>query len=556
MWASIMPFFPRDAMASEVEAPPPTLPRSIGICLSGGGYRAAAFHLGALGYLDHVGFASSKLKAISTVSGGTFTGVRYALSRVASQPFAEFFRDFYRDLIRFDLVELGLARLGTKPATETGARHNLIVALAHVYAETFFRASDGSTHLFGEILNADMDIEELAFNATEFRHGLAFRFQKSAKGRIGNGRISITKEDAAKIRLADIVAASSCFPGGFEPLAFPDDFVWPGGTIPKDVERSVAKRGEGPIALMDGGIYDNQGIESLLLADERRDTDLDMFIISDADQPSGDLYPFPEEETDDGMTVGTLNLAARALMIACAVTAVIQGAGAFDALRAGSFTFWDFFRYIIPTALAGLTAYLLWWTRRTIRKEMGRIPSVGRAAWEDLRKLRLGQLVGMVRLRITSLFAMASSIFMTRVRALVYGRIYRDERYRHRRVSNLIYDLLPSRRFFFEDRPDIEKPSKALGRVVTVAVEMPTTLWFEKDKPYQLPCLVAAGQATLCYNLMKLVARRFGSNPASYPDDVANFWNELVSDWSAMVADPYALIEPLWPEARPSPPDH
>lgn len=414
-------------MASDLEASPPTLPSSIGICLSGGGYRAAAFHLGALAYLDHVGLASSKLKAISTVSGGTFTGVRYALSRVAGASFAEFFRDFYRDLIRFDLVELALARLGTKPNPgpnpETRAQPDLIVAVAHVYAETFFRSGDGSTHLFGEILDADIDIEELAFNATEFRHGIAFRFQKSAKGRIGNGRISITKEDAAKIRLADIVAASSCFPGGFEPLAFPDDFVWPGGAIPEEIERSVAKRGEGPIALMDGGIYDNQGIESLLLADERGDTDLDMFIISDVDQPSDDMYPFPEKETATGMTVGALNFAARALMIACAVTAVIQGAGAWDALRAGSFTFWDFFRYIIPTMLAGLTAYVLWWTRRTIRKEMGRIPSVGRAAWEDLRKLRLGQLAGMVRLRITTLFAMASTIFMARVRALVYGRI-------------------------------------------------------------------------------------------------------------------------------------
>ena len=70
-------------MASEVEAPPPTLPSSIGICLSGGGYRAAAFHLGALAYLDHAGLAT-KLRAISTVSGGTFTGARYALSCVRS----------------------------------------------------------------------------------------------------------------------------------------------------------------------------------------------------------------------------------------------------------------------------------------------------------------------------------------------------------------------------------------------------------------------------------------------------------------------------------------
>ena len=47
----------------------------------------------------------------------------------------------------------------------------------------------------------------------------------------------------------------------------------------------------------------------------------------------------------------------------------------------------------------------------------------------------------------------------------------------------------------------------------------------------------------------------FGSEPTSYPDDVADFWKKLVRDWSAMVADPYALVEPLWTEARPRPPE-
>jgi hypothetical protein len=71
-------------------------------------------------------------------------------------------------------------------------------------------------------------LQEVIFNATEFRTGIAFRFQYCAnkKGKIGNGNISIDRSDAADIRIADIVAASSCFPGGFEPLAFPGDFNW------------------------------------------------------------------------------------------------------------------------------------------------------------------------------------------------------------------------------------------------------------------------------------------------------------------------------------------
>ena len=55
----------------------------IAISCSGGGYRAASFHLGALSYLNRVQFKGKPLlenvKMISTVSGGTLTGIVYAL---------------------------------------------------------------------------------------------------------------------------------------------------------------------------------------------------------------------------------------------------------------------------------------------------------------------------------------------------------------------------------------------------------------------------------------------------------------------------------------------
>ena len=57
---------------------------NIAISLSGGGYRATAFHLGALSYLNQLPFEGTPLlhnvKIISTISGGTFTGVGYVLA--------------------------------------------------------------------------------------------------------------------------------------------------------------------------------------------------------------------------------------------------------------------------------------------------------------------------------------------------------------------------------------------------------------------------------------------------------------------------------------------
>ena len=45
---------------------------AIALCLSGGGYRAMLFHVGALWRLNEVGYLS-KLSRVSSVSGGSIT---------------------------------------------------------------------------------------------------------------------------------------------------------------------------------------------------------------------------------------------------------------------------------------------------------------------------------------------------------------------------------------------------------------------------------------------------------------------------------------------------
>ena len=91
----------------------PSLPQNIGLALSGGGYRAAGFHLGVLSYLDYVDLLK-QVKMISTVSGGTFTGAKYTLSLVAGQSFQEFYQEYYDFLKNTKLVELALDKLCKK----------------------------------------------------------------------------------------------------------------------------------------------------------------------------------------------------------------------------------------------------------------------------------------------------------------------------------------------------------------------------------------------------------------------------------------------------------
>ena len=54
--------------------------KRLGLALSGGGYRAAAFHLGVLRKLNTLKILD-KIDVISTISGGSIIGAYYVLNR-------------------------------------------------------------------------------------------------------------------------------------------------------------------------------------------------------------------------------------------------------------------------------------------------------------------------------------------------------------------------------------------------------------------------------------------------------------------------------------------
>ena len=80
-----------------------------------------------------------------------------------------------------------------------------------------------------ELFNKDniKHIEQVCFNATDFSFGLTYRFQN--QGFFGNSPLynsNRSEVDALrhKVQFSDAIASSSCFPLGFEPLVFPDDY--------------------------------------------------------------------------------------------------------------------------------------------------------------------------------------------------------------------------------------------------------------------------------------------------------------------------------------------
>lgn len=290
----------------------------IALTFSGGGYRAATFHLGALSYLHSVKVGEFTLLdhvvALSTISGGTITGLRYMLGLSRGESVTDIFKELYTFLTD---VELATVAMNNLASYDKGQCASLIRTMADIYNKELFKGA-----VLGDLMDQldDIHICHFAANATDFTNGLAFRFQVTEKtgarqeqatgyGLIGNNKIRIPREVARHIRLSEVLACSSCFPSGFEPLVFPKDFVLGDS---EEVKKFIAKTE--PFGIMDGGIVDNQGIEPILLAEQRMETSLgckdgkclDLIIVSDVASPYMSAYQPSDVHLPKGLNRMTL----------------------------------------------------------------------------------------------------------------------------------------------------------------------------------------------------------------------------------------------------------
>ena len=542
----------------------------IALSLSGGGGRAAGFHLGTLSYLDHLDILKD-VSILSSVSGGTFTAARYALALKRApegedlhDTFRGFFDAFYDFLLNADLVNRAMkCCTGRRPETPSG-RRTLITALAHIYNEDprFMDGARFDTFFSGR----DIHLKDIIFNATDLKHGLGFRFQKSEQpSRIGNGKVWITKEHAKSIRLADIVAASSDIPVGLEPLLFPQDFVWPDEGSWMDIRKHLQDNiGVDTLPLMDGGIYDNQGIESVMLAVRRNSKaqdheeqlekmellsnwemaewyhktipdqdELGLFIISDVPLLSDDIYrPDTKHRNVVPITLGATNALTWSLFVISGLTAgvvIVHATTLGPGLGALLNDLRTLFLYVVPLILAGTLAGSLIWFRRKLSKLFEEVSFLDKDMWKQLKRLTISEIAYMIDTRIASTSAVTSDIFLNRIRRLEYSTLY-SLPITSRLISHEIYDLRKRK----EGLPEWLQPTPAMHRIATAASELGTTLWLTEQ---QLDDLVVCGQITTCFNVLGHLLSRRGESPL-----IDTLFAKASKDWEAFKKDSYALL--------------
>ena len=260
----------------------------IALSLSGGGYRAAVYHIGVLSYLDSITDDDGhtlldSVNILSSVSGGSLTSLWYVLHKSKGKPTKESLRKLFRLIVEND-IEKELFEDFKEGAKEG---NTLVMQLSKVYDKLFFHGEKYGS-ILSYILNSQNNIHHYAVCATDFNNGRPFHFYASreieVEGRtieqfkIGHQGCSIDPFIAEKLNISDLLAASSCFPGVFEPFIYPDDFC----IEDKQVVRALSNSS---FSLMDGGVVDNQGIEAIVKLDheyrEAARVNIDMVIVSD-----------------------------------------------------------------------------------------------------------------------------------------------------------------------------------------------------------------------------------------------------------------------------------
>ena len=472
----------------------------IALCLSGGGYRAAAFHLGALRALDELQLLN-RLRCLSTISGGTIVGAELCGALVNKESFSIFFERFKKFLSTVNVVDQAFDKLHSSESRCL----SLIRAAASVYDTELCNGKS-----FGDLVASDIPIQDIVFSATEFRHGLAFRVQRTRdqRGVFGNGKLRVPESVANKIRLADIVAASSCFPGAFEPINFPDDFYWPKGCTLTSIRRELGGDFPTSVPLMDGGIYDNQGVDAAEMAGGGNHTDYDLFIISDTNQRTEQFLATTTVKRHGWIT----------LRVWAWLTMVLCGVSGLSTIFLSKFIYeqWNSISLfnlctlgIIPALCSGtitcilVRIFLLFKSTQAIR-----VSGVDFDLWPMLRRLTLPELLQLVRHRLEAILPMIS-VFMKRIRALTFNKLFDDPKYKGKIASNLIYELAGPHNALYQNASYL-KPSQQLQDLSKEAEASPTTLWIASTD--ELESLIRCGRVTMLFSLLKTMEEHPDSN--------------------------------------------
>lgn len=529
----------------------------IALTLSGGGYRASIFHIGVLSYLYHLRLSDGSrlldhITVMSTVSGGTITGMLYLLSLMGENEVPQYLGDMYKKIIDNNLANELLSNI---EKNKNSSKLSVIKELGNVYDSVFLNGKKLG-YLYDIIQKSH--IHHYAAYATDISNALPFRFQiaNTIYGdiTIGNEAKGIDVTTAKEFRLADILAASSCFPIAFEPINFPRDFK----NYPVNDEFAQSDM---QTLLMDGGIIDNQGIDYLLEANKHMESvnkaGIDLAIISDAASSLG-------EQTANANTlhngkwssfINKLSKIEQWLIKKLQTVTVIRLQFLFIiGIIFCVVGFWVNLKCWVANIFLGFfIAFILIFLlicafrglipRKFKKNDQFDIPK--NLIW----KVDFNQYGRVFSKRYQSFSKVVSTVMMGHIRKKNIEMLSMDSRWTNRFVIPCISSLT-SNGSWKEDEmaKKIMTEASSIMGISDVASNFHSTLWFSKDDiNNDIPKkILACGQFTICYELYMWVKSHDGRKINM--SGVLNQLNKdlekiLGDDWAEFKKDPYVMAD-------------
>jgi NTE family protein len=222
------------------------------LCLSGGGYRAALFHLGSARRLNELGILS-KIDTFTSVSGGSMFAAQLASHAAAhpdawsqpGRPVSRFEEEIAEPVREFTQHDIRTRAILTRLNPRNWFNQN---AQAEALAKQLAEGPAGRARL------SDLPPRpRFVFCSTEMQFRAQWTFD-SGKGEYGAeppGHARFTD----RWTIARAAAASSCLPGAFAPMLVRDRLSG-GAYTGADLDKLLRA-----IAVSDGGVYDNLGVE-------------------------------------------------------------------------------------------------------------------------------------------------------------------------------------------------------------------------------------------------------------------------------------------------------
>jgi NTE family protein len=211
----------------------------IGLAMSGGGFRATFAALGVVRYLADVGLLGN-VRYVSSVSGGSIANA--ALAR------------HWPSLRAADFAAAAVDDLIIAPIADRVSRRSLKAYLVRNSWRAIGKKNrtDVLAWALGKWFLSDMTMDELddevrwIINGANLATGTRFTFEQNIVGDYVNGYAPMAD---ARVPLALATAISAAVPGAFSAQTLPD-LVLP-------------CRGTDTVSLVDGGAYDNTGLEAI-----------------------------------------------------------------------------------------------------------------------------------------------------------------------------------------------------------------------------------------------------------------------------------------------------